>query len=172
MKNIFEFQNSRNFWSFGSCTQPRPWHMIVPFWSWNLSGTTHLSSHKTNLKSMRLLVVLDKSALAYWALLGPSWSFWVNFFWPYLALLKFFWPYQALLRIIGPYWALLDLKGPYWSLRGLTGPYRAFTGPFLIWWLTDWLTDERTLRLIWLLSQPKIHTSEFPRGVGHRVRNG
>ena len=45
MKNISEFQNSWNFWIFGSWTQPGAWHMIVPFWSWNLSDTTHVRSH-------------------------------------------------------------------------------------------------------------------------------
>ena len=42
MKNISEFQNSWNFWIFGSWTQPGAWHMIVPFWSWILSDTTHV----------------------------------------------------------------------------------------------------------------------------------
>ena len=42
LKNISEFQNSWNFWIFGSWTQPGAWHMIVPFWSWNLSDTTHV----------------------------------------------------------------------------------------------------------------------------------
>ena len=45
LKNISEFQNSWNFWIFGSWTQPGAWHMIVPFWSWNLSDTTHVRSH-------------------------------------------------------------------------------------------------------------------------------
>ena len=45
MKNIYEFLNSWNFWIFGSWTQPGAWHMIVPFWSWNLSDTTHVRSH-------------------------------------------------------------------------------------------------------------------------------
>ena len=43
--NISEFQNSWNFWIIGSWTQPGAWHMIVPFWSWNLSDTTHVRSH-------------------------------------------------------------------------------------------------------------------------------
>ena len=42
--------------------------------------------HITSLKSLRLRKLLDWSALAYWALLGPSWSFWV-LTGPYLALL-------------------------------------------------------------------------------------
>ena len=45
LKNISEFQNSWNFWIFGSWTQPGAWHMIVPFWSWNLSDTTHVRPH-------------------------------------------------------------------------------------------------------------------------------
>ena len=45
LKNISEFQNSWNFWIFGSWTQPGAWHMIVPFLSWNLSDTTHVRSH-------------------------------------------------------------------------------------------------------------------------------
>ena len=38
----------------------------------------------------------------------------------------------------------------YWALLGLNRPYFAFEDS-----LTDSLTDERTLRLIGLLSQPK-----------------
>ena len=45
LKNISEFQNSWNFWIFGSWTQPGAWHMILPFWSWNLSDTIHVRSH-------------------------------------------------------------------------------------------------------------------------------
>ena len=45
LKNISKFQNSWNFWIFGSWTQPGAWHMIVPFWSWNLSDTTHVRPH-------------------------------------------------------------------------------------------------------------------------------
>ena len=45
LKNISEFQKSWNFWIFGSWTQSGAWHMIVPFWSWNLSDTTRVRSH-------------------------------------------------------------------------------------------------------------------------------
>ena len=43
-------------------------------------------------------------------LLGPSWSFWV----------QFYSPYWALLGLTGPYWALLGLTGPFWALLSLT----------------------------------------------------
>ena len=74
----------------------------------------------TSLKSLRLRKPLDLSALAYWALLGPSWPYW--------ALLGLTGPYWALLGLIGPYWALLGLTGPYWALLGLIGPYWALLG--------------------------------------------
>ena len=45
LKNISKFQKFWNFWIFGSWTQTGAWHMIVPFWSWNLSDTTHVRSH-------------------------------------------------------------------------------------------------------------------------------
>ena len=50
------------------------------------------------------------------------------------------------------------LTFPYLSLTFLTCPYLSllFLTIFCICWLTDWLTNERTLRLMGLLSQPKI----------------
>ena len=88
----------------------------------------------TSLKSLSLRKLLDQSTFAYWALLDL----------PDLTGL-----YWALLGLTGPYWALLSLTGPYWALIGLSLHLRTH-------WLTDSLTDERTLRLIGMLSQPKI----------------
>ena len=45
MKNVFEFQNSWNFWIFRSWSQPGAWHIILPLWSWYLSDTIHVRSH-------------------------------------------------------------------------------------------------------------------------------
>ena len=67
--------------------------------------------------------------------------------------------YWALLGPTRPYWALLGPTGPYWALLGLTRPYWALLGLYL---RTNWLTNERTLRLIGLLSQPKIAYS-YPK---------
>ena len=57
---------------------------------------------------------------------------------------------------LGLTWALLGLTGPYWALLGLTGPYWALLGLTLHLSneRTNELTNERTLRLIGLLSQP------------------
>ena len=61
--------------------------------------------------------------------------------------------YLSLLSLTGPHWALTGLTGPYWSLHGLTG---GLTGPYWAFFaFDDGLTEERTLRLIGLLSQPK-----------------
>ena len=61
--------------------------------------------------------------------------------------------YWALLGLSGPLWALLSLSKPYVALHSLTLPYLAL---FCICTLTNpLLTNERTLRLIGLLSQPK-----------------
>ena len=56
-------------------------------------------------------------------------------------------PYLALLGLTGPYWVLLCLTGPYWDLLGHTNPFLHL--------MTDGRTNERTLQLIGLLSQPK-----------------
>ena len=87
-------------------------------------------SLQTSLKSLRLWKLLDKSVLAYWALLGPFWSFLVllgssgsiftDFTGPYLALMGLTEPYSALLGLTAPYLALLSL-----TLSSLTGPYLA-----------------------------------------------
>merc|ERR1711884_555558 len=63
----------------------------------------------------------------------------------------------------GLYWALLSHTRPYSALLGLTGPYWALIGLILHLstnGLTNGLTDERTLRLIGLLSQPKTRDTE------------
>ena len=65
--------------------------MKLQFRSINLSTTS--------LKSLRLRKLLDPSVLAYWALLGPSWSFF-------------------LVLLLGP-------SRPFWVLLGLTWPYLA-----------------------------------------------
>ena len=102
----------------------------------------------------------------------------LSLIWPHLALLSFtkpYWaslsltgPYLALLGLTGPYWNLLGLTVPYWALLGLTEPYWALlslTGPYLALLglilhlsngLTHARTNERTLWLIGLLSQPKM----------------
>ena len=52
---------------------------------------------------------------SFWVLPGPSGSFWLNFFWPYRALLSITRPYLALLGLPGPSWALLSLTRPYFT---------------------------------------------------------
>ena len=66
--------------------------------------------------------LLDQSALAYWALLGPSGSNYTEGFWAllYLALLGLTWPYLAFLGLTWPYWALLGFTGHYLALLSLT----------------------------------------------------
>ena len=65
--------------------------------------------------------------------------------------------------LTGSYWALLGLTGLYWALLGLTGSYWALLGLYWAFFnlVTNWLTNKRTLRLIWLLSQPKMAISTF-----------
>ena len=51
------------------------------------------------------------------------------------------------------------LTGPYWAILGLTRPYLALLG--LTFAFVHLLTNERTLRLIGLLSQPKKMSNEY-----------
>ena len=72
-----------------SSSQSSPSTRELPYLPYLLKhGPSVEFSKITSLKSLRLRKLLDKSALAYWALLGPSGSFIVQFYWPYLALLS------------------------------------------------------------------------------------
>ena len=67
------------------------------------------------------------------------------------------WPHTASLGLTGSYWTLPGLTGPYFALLGLHGHHRALLGILMGFFeFANGLTNERTLRLIGLLSQPKI----------------
>ena len=79
---------------------------------------------RTSLKSLRLRKLLDKSSLAYWALLGLTEPYWalLGLTRPYSVLLGLNRSYSVLLVLTGPYWSVLVLTGPYWVLMVLNGP--------------------------------------------------
>ena len=83
---------------------------------------------------------------SFWVFLGPSGSFWVNYYWLYWAFLSLVGPYWASLGLYEPYWA--GLTGPHWALLGLFGPYCALLAVSTTT-LTDFYADI-TLLVIFL----------------------
>ena len=106
----------------------------------------NVAGYKLEAAKAAWLVCLSLMSLtgSFLVILSPSGSIFSG---PYLAWLSLTWPYLALLGLTGPYWVLLCLTGPYWDLLGHTNPFLHL--------MTDGRTNERTLQLIGLLSQPK-----------------
>ena len=71
--------------------------------------TITMPLHTLSQNQLEKLEAAKAACLVCLSLLSLTGSFWVNFYWPYWALL----------------WALLGPTGPYWALPSITGPYLA-----------------------------------------------